>query len=143
MPDMNDDKGFLGIGWCFPPEFHRYGEQTGVKLVAEAEDIRESLTILLSTRPGERIMQPGYGCGLHDMVFEALNETSITEIRDLIERAVLFYEPRINLEAIAVSMHEAIEGRLDIQLDYTIRMTNTRSNLVYPFYFLEATHARS
>ena len=55
------DKRFLGTGWAFPPEFHRYGEQAGVKLVSEEEDIRESLGILLSTRPGERIMQPGYG----------------------------------------------------------------------------------
>ena len=77
------------------------------------------------------------------MVFETINESSITEIRDLIERAVLFYEPRISLEAIEVLMDDPAEGRLDIRLEYSIRMTNTRSNLVYPFYFLEASHVRT
>ena len=50
------DKAFLGVGWSFPPEFHRHGDSLAVKMVAEEDDIRESLTILLSTRPGERIM---------------------------------------------------------------------------------------
>ena len=142
MAETEQDKQFLGVGWGFPPQFQRQGEQTGVNMVAEDEDIRESLLILLSTRPGERIMQPGYGCGLHTMVFETVNESSVTEIRDLIERAILFYEPRINLEGIEVEMEEAYEGRLDIRIDYTIRLTNTRSNMVYPFYFIEGTHVR-
>ena len=111
-------------------------------MVAEEEDIRESLMILLSTRPGERIMQPAYGCGLHAMVFETVNESTVTEIRDLIERAILFYEPRINLEGVEVEMEDVYEGRLDIRIDYTIRQTNTRSNMVYPFYFIEGTHVR-
>lgn len=142
MADAEIDKKFLGVGWGFPPQFQRQAGQTEVKMVAEEEDIRESLMILLSTRPGERIMQPAYGCGLHSMVFETVNETTVTEIRDLIERAILFYEPRINLEAVEVEMEDVYEGRLDIRLDYTVRQTNTRSNMVYPFYFLEGTHVR-
>jgi phage baseplate assembly protein W len=143
MAETEQDKQFLGVGWSFPPQFQRQAEQTGIVMVAEDEDIRESLVILLSTRPGERVMQPGYGCGLHSMVFETVNESTVTEIRDLIERAILFYEPRINLEAIEVEMENAFEGRLDIRIDYTIRQTNTRSNMVYPFYFIEGTHVRT
>ena len=142
MADTEQDKRFLGVGWGFPPQFQRQVDQTEVKMVAEDEDIRESLMILLSTRPGERIMQPGYGCGLHSMVFETVNESTVTEIRDLIERAILFYEPRIDLQGIEVEMENAYEGRLDIRIDYSIRQTNTRSNMVYPFYFLEGTHVR-
>ncbi|MEN8178874.1 MAG: GPW/gp25 family protein [Pseudomonadota bacterium] len=142
MSETDTDKRFLGVGWSFPPEFHKYGDKTGVKMVAEEEDIQESLTILLSTRPGERIMQPAYGCGLHDMVFENINETTVTEIRDVIERAILFYEHRINLEGIELDTENVYEGRIDIQLDYTIRKTNTRSNVVYPFYFIEGSHVR-
>lgn len=142
MADADSDKRFLGVGWSFPPEFHKQGGTMDVKMVAEEEDIQESLAILLSTRPGERIMHPGYGCGLHDMVFETINETTITEIRDVIERAVLFYEPRINLEAIEVGVEDVYNGRIDIQLNYTIRKTNTRSNVVYPFYFIEGSHVR-
>lgn len=142
MAARDIDKRFLGVGWSFPPQFHNQGGTTDVKMVAEEEDIQESLAILLSTRPGERIMQPGYGCGLHDMVFEIINETTITEIRDVIERAILFYEPRINLEAIEVGTENVYEGRIDIQLDYAMRKTNTRSNVVYPFYFIEGSHVR-
>ena len=142
MADAELDKRFLGVGWSFPPEFHRHGDRLILKRVAEEEDIKESLTILLSTRPGERIMQPSYGCGLHGMVFENINESSITEITDLIERAVLFFEPRINLEGIEVDADNVYAGRIDIHLTYTIRRTNTRSNMVYPFYFIEGSHVR-
>ena len=136
------DKSFLGIGWSFPPEFHRYADTLGVKMVAEEEDIGESLRILLATRPGERIMQPDFGCRLHAMVFETVEESTITELKDIIERAVLFFEPRITLEGIEIDTEDAVEGRLKIQLNYTGRKTNTRSNIVYPFYFLEGTQVR-
>jgi phage baseplate assembly protein W len=136
------DKSFLGIGWSFPPEFHKYADAFGVKMVAEEEDISESLRILLSTRPGERVMQPSYGCGLQAMVFETINESTITEIKDIIERAVLFFEPRITLEDIDVSTEDLLEGKLNIQLNYSVRKTNTRSNIVYPFYHLEGSQVR-
>ena len=133
------DKAFLGIGWSFPPEFHKYADAFGVKMVEEEEDIKESLRILLSTRPGERVMQPSFGCGLRAKVFDTINESTITEIKDIIERAILFFEPRITLEDIDVATEDALEGRLNIQLNYRVRKTNTRSNIVYPFYHLEGS----
>ena len=136
------DKSFLGAGWSFPPEFHKHANAIGVKMVAEEEDIAESLRILLMTVPGERVMQPTYGCGLHAMVFENINESTITELKDIIERAVLFFEPRITLESVDVDTAESLEGRLKIQLNYTVRKTNTRSNIVYPFYYLEGSQVR-
>jgi len=142
MTDTEIDKAFLGVGWSFPPEFHKHADRLGVQMVAEEEDIRQSLSILLSTRPGERVMQPAYGCGLHAMVFETINESSITEIRDVIERAVLFFEPRITLESIDVNTENIYDGKLLLQLNYTVRRTNTRSNVVYPFYYIEGSQVR-
>jgi hypothetical protein len=136
------DNSFLGIGWSFPPEFHKHADALELKMVAEEEDIAESLMILLSTRPGERIMQPDYGCELHTMVFETIDESTVTELKDIIERAVLFYEPRITLENIDVNTEDELEGRLKLQLNYTVRKTNTRSNIVYPFYYLEGSQVR-
>lgn len=136
------DKRFLGRGWSFPPEFQRQVDALGVKMVEEEEDIRESLRILISTRPGERVMQPAYGCGLHAMVFETINQSSVTEIKDIVERAVLFFEPRITLESIDIDTDDALEGRIKIQLNYRVRKTNTRSNFVYPFYYLEGSQVR-
>jgi len=140
MADIDTDKAFLGIGWSFPPEFHKHADALGVKMVEEEDDIRESLMILLATRQGERVMQPAYGCGLDAMVFEIINESTITEIKDVIERAVLFFESRITLHSIDVNTEDAYEGKLKFQLNYTIRRTNTRSNVVYPFYFIEGSH---
>lgn len=136
------DKAFLGIGWGFPPEFHKRADALGVKMVAEEEDIGESLRILLSTNPGERVMQPSYGCGLKAMVFATINESTITELKDIIERAVLFFESRITLEDIDVNTEGALDGILKIQLNYSVRKTNTRSNIVYPFYFREGSQVR-
>lgn len=143
MADVNDiDKAFIGVGWSFPPEFHRHADALGVKTVAAESDIEESLRILLSTRPGERVMQPSYGCGLHAMVFETINLTTITELKDLIERAVLFFEPRITLEGIDINTEDVLDGVLKIRLDYTVRKTNSRSNIVYPFYYLEGSQVQ-
>jgi len=135
---MPEQKAFLGRGWAFPPEFHRRDRR--VRTVDEEEDVRQALHILLSTAPGERVMRPTYGCGLRTMVFEVLNETTRTEIRDLVEQAVLFFEPRVTLNRVDVEFADELEGRLDIVLDYTIRETNTRANMVYPFYLLEGTN---
>lgn len=138
MDDTGGDKSFLGTGWGFPPEFSRRGKE--VRLVSADDDIRESLRILLSTSPGERVMYPEYGCGLRAMVFGNIDSSTITGIKDLIESAVLFFEPRITLDNIEVDTGELYQGILRISLEYTIRTTNTRSNMVYPFYILEGTN---
>lgn len=134
---MDTDKSFLGSGWGFPPEFHK--KSGAVRMVSGEEDIDESLRILLATVPKERVMQPAYGCGLKAQVFENINESTLTLMRDAIQRAVLFFEPRIDLEDIEINEERAGDGILYIKLHYTVRTTNSRSNLVYPFYFREAT----
>jgi phage baseplate assembly protein W len=134
---MSIDTTFLGTGWSFPPQFdlrHR-----GAVTVSEEEDIEQSLVILLSTTPGERVMQPSYGCGLKRMVFEHINESAITEIKDLIEKAVLFFEVRITLNVVQVDSAEMFEGLLRIRLDYTVRTTNARANMVFPLYITEGS----
>ena len=142
MAEMEIDKAFLGTGWSFPTQFHKQGGKVNLKMVSAEDDVRESLNILLSTMPGERTMQPAYGCRLKAMLFEDINESTVTEIKDLIERAILFFEPRITLDGIDVEADDLYEGRIDIKLSYTIRTTNTRSNVVYPFYFLEGSQVR-
>jgi phage baseplate assembly protein W len=134
---MPVDKSFLGTGWAFPPEFNKTSKE--VKIVSEDNDIKESLYILMSTSPGERTMQPTYGCELRSIVFEVLTESTITEIKDITERAILFFEPRIDLNFIDIDTDESGQGILNILVDYTVRATNSRSNMVYPFYFQEGT----
>src|SRR5688572_33308782 len=103
---------FLGTGWSFPPTFNF--ETKGIELVKDIEDINQSLNILLSTSLGERVMQPRYGCNLHDYLFEPLSSDVIGYIQDLVENAILIYEPRILAERVTVTSADSfdiIEGR--------------------------------
>lgn len=134
---MPNDNAFLGRGWSFPPTFD--AGHKNIAMVDADQDIKESLGILLSTHPGERVMAPEYGCAIKSMVFDQIDLTTLTEIKSLIEHAVLFYEPRITLEQININTDHASEGRLLIALDYTVITTNSRSNMVYPFYLMEGT----
>jgi len=136
------DKSFLGRGWAFPPQFNRTGS---VRLVTAEEDIRESLHILLSTNPGERIMQATYGCDLKSQMFEEINESTMAVIIDLIKRAILFFEPRISVERIDINTRneeDLLNGLVRINIVYIVRSTNNRYNIVYPFYFTEGTNVQ-
>jgi phage baseplate assembly protein W len=134
---MNHKKTFLGIGWKFPPEFDR--RTKSVTLVSEEQDIKESLYILLSTRPGERVLQPDYGCDLSILNFENVNEGVVNRAREIVHNAVLHYEPRIILEDVVISTDQMYDGILNISMEYKIRRTNKRNNIVYPYYLLEGT----
>lgn len=134
---MSIDTQFLGTGWGFPPAFDPRTREA--VMVTQQQDVEESLRILLSTSPGERVMHPTYGCGLQRMVFENIDESRLTEIRSLVERAVLFFEPRVVLHEVKIDTEELFAGILRLRLDYSIRTTNTRHNLVYPLYLAEGT----
>lgn len=133
---MAEDRSFLGTGWGFPTSFSRGSKS--VVMTSDEEDIRASLAILLSTRVGERVMQPTYGCNLDRMLFEPLDTGLKVYMRDLIRTAILYFEPRIILDDISLELQQN-EGRVDIDLDYRIAATNTRHNFVYPFYLEEGT----
>ncbi|NYG35397.1 GPW/gp25 family protein [Sphaerotilus montanus] len=138
---MVKESQLLGTGWAFPPSFDWRSKEA--VLVSQVDDIEQSLHILLSTVPGERVMQPSYGCGIKRMVFETVNDSSITEIKDIISKAILFFEVRITLHEIDIDLSDFDQlGVLRLKLDYTVRTTNTRTNLVYPLYLREGTHVR-
>ena len=126
------DKSFLGTGWSFPPTFSRTNH--AVVMVKDDVDIRESLWILFSTSLGERIMLSTYGNQLWKMVFRGITTTLITQMQDLVAQAILYWEPRINVDLVRIDTDDSVNGLLLISVDYTVRKTNVRSNLVYPFY---------
>jgi phage baseplate assembly protein W len=138
-PRPTDPQSFLGTGWGFPPTFTR--QSRGVIMVRDEEDIRESLWILFSTSPGERLMVPEYGCQLREMIFQALTTSLLTQLKDMVSRAILDWEPRITVEDVNVAADPEVAGLVTIDVSYTVRTTNTRSNFVYPFSLNEATIA--
>ncbi len=136
---MATKKAYLGTGWSFPPDFDKEGNT--VTMVSAEKDIGQSLEILLSTSLGERVMQPDYGCNLKDYQFESMDNSLIGFLKDLVERAILFYEPRIKLQKVDITEAESfelIQGMLRITVHYEIEGTNTRYNYVYDFYLREA-----
>jgi len=128
---------YLGKGWDFPPTFNDVvGE---VRMITAIEDIEKSLRTIVSTRRGERVMRPKFGCDLGDKVFENLNSTQLNDIRKRIEEAILLYEPRIDIKKLELNTENVLEGKLMILLIYVVRATNTRRNIVFPYYITEAT----
>lgn len=134
----NDDENtFLGEGWSFPPHFDK---TTGtLTTTVGVVDINQSLEILLSTRLGERIMVPNYGCNLEEMIFQSLDVTLKTYIKDLITTAILYHEPRIDVVTIELDTTNELEGEILIRIEYLIRNTNSRANMVFPFYKVEGS----
>lgn len=128
-------KDFLGRGWAMPVDLD---PRTGlVASVAFEEDIRQSILIILETSPGERVMRPNFGCGIHDLVFSAVDSTAIQRIRSDVEEAMRRCEARIEVLGVTVDEAATSEGKLLIQLEYRVRKTNQVGNLVFPFYFRE------
>lgn len=136
MADKNES--FLGRGWSFPPAFN-YDMGT-LETVIDEDDIKQSLEIILGTIPGERVMFPTFGCAIRKFVFESNDPTQISMLKDAIYDAILFNEPRIKLEKIEIEDDTQRFGLMHIKVFYTIIITNTRSNVVFPFYFKEGTN---
>ena len=136
---MNSN-AYIGTGWKFPPVFSKAGYSA--EMVSGNEDIRESLYILLFTIPGERIMLPEYGAGLNELLYENLNNTLLHRIREQIRLAILYYEPRITVDDLAVTRDNDTEGKVWVEITYTVSASNERANIVYPFYLREGTLVR-
>lgn len=132
---MANEKAFLGRGWSFPPVFDKFGKEV-IMLEAE-ESIRSSMRLLLSTELGERVMQPFFGWKRDRWLFESMTTTAATAMEKEIETALLMYEPRVNLNEVRILPDEIAAGKISILVDYTVRSTNKRNNLVFPFYLTE------
>lgn len=125
---------FLGTGWAFPLQVNALGQ---VGMSQYEQDIKEAIWIILSTRKGERIMRPDFGCGIHDFVFAVMNTSTLTLVETSVREALTLWEPRIDLTGVSVSNEKIQEGKLVIDIEYRVRTTNNRFNLVYPFYLKE------
>jgi Bacteriophage baseplate protein W len=141
VPRQEAEESFLGRGWAFPV---RADASRDLVLVAYEDDIRESIRIILGTSRGERVMRPDFGAGLHALVFEPLDTTTIALVKHHVEEALITWEPRIELLGVRVRADRATGiGRLDVEIDYRVRATNIFYNLVYPFYLLEGDRTQS
>ena len=125
-------ENFLGRGLQFPLKID---PQTGALVSASGEEkIRTAVLTILSTALGERVMRPDFGSDLHNQVFASLNAATLGALAFSVRQALVTWEPRIKVQDVQVSDTQAAEGIVSISVDYIVRATNTRFNLVYPFY---------
>lgn len=123
--------GFLGRGWAWPPSFDA---TTGeVEMLAGEADIRNSLELLLATRPGERALAPLYGGNMEDVLFEPMDLGTQTLMRNRLVERMRLNEPRVVVEEVRFEQ-DHLEGMLVVHLTYRVIATHHRYNLVYPFY---------
>jgi uncharacterized protein len=133
VPD--DRRDFLGTGWRFPLSVNPSG---GLSWSSGERDIAESIWIVLSTAPGERVMEPEFGCGAHQLLFDNGTAATRAEIAHHVTVALVRYEPRIDV--LDVQVEDAGASDIDallVSVDYRIRANNALNNLVYPLYVTE------
>jgi hypothetical protein len=125
---MTDD--FIGRGFPFPL---RIDERGSMALVGGIEELERSMTVVISTAPGERPFRPRFGCRIWELMFEPINEATMGLMEMYVEEALRMWEPRVDIEEILVEPAD-VEGAVMISVSYVVRATNDRRNLVYPFY---------
>jgi uncharacterized protein len=126
-------KEIIGRGWNFPPSLDPQG---GVALTTERNEIDQSIFIILSTSPGQRVMRPAFGCRLHELIFAPNNSYTAAQARRYVEDALGMWEPRFNVANINVFPDPEEGSRMIIEIDYEIKATRDRRSLVYPFYLI-------
>ena len=131
---MNKTREFLGVGWKFPLQVTARG---GIADARFEQRIEEFIYLILSTAPGERVMLPKFGCGIHDLVFAPNNTATLALVVDQVRKALVAFEPRIDVLTIHADTAPEQPNLLLIRIDYRIRSNNALGNLVYPFYINE------
>lgn len=124
------DADFLGKGWKYP-----ISNENAKIISSEGYDsIKESIMIILGTSKGERVMRPDFGCGINELVFAPNNTSTATLIIFYIKEALLKWEPRIEVLKVNAEPDETEQSKLIITIEYMVKTSNTKQNLVYPFY---------
>lgn len=136
---MSTDEGFLGTGFKYwlDGDSGRLGVDLEGQRIAEASDeanVRQSIWLILGTAPGERVMRPTFGCGIHDLVFGTPNAGMLGNVIREVRVAITLWEPRVDVLDVNAFVDPREHNRLLIDIRVRIRATNSRVNLVYPFY---------
>jgi uncharacterized protein len=127
-------KPFLGVGWDFPVNVQKEGENKGKIRLAEYEkSVRQAIWIILGTAKGERVMRPEFGCGIYDLVFEVNSASTAGRVAQSVRDALREFEPRIEVLDVQAQPQNSGELLL-ISIDYEVCATNNVFNMVYPFY---------
>jgi phage baseplate assembly protein W len=136
--EVDVDHDLVGAGWAFPLRTDATGS---IALVTREREIEEAIRLILATSPGERPMRPEFGCRIHDHVFGPANATTAGQIAYDVRAALERWEPRIDVDDVAISFEAADAGTLYIDVRYTISGVIDPRSLVFPFYVIPETES--
>lgn len=128
-----DPSDFIGRGISFPLRVDQAGSIATSQGVG---DIDSSIRMVLTTAPGERLMRPHFGCKIWELLFEPINANTLGLMSEAVREAVSRWEPRVVLDDVRLDASGHDNGEVQIHVDYTVRATNDKRNLVYPFYVI-------
>jgi len=124
---------FVGTTIAFPLGV----DQTGsIAMVTGHDAIERSVTMVLSTAPGERVMRPEFGCAIWNLLFDPVNDNTLGLMAQSVRQALAQWEPRIDVSTVTALPDPDDHSLVLIEIDYRIKATNDRRNLVYPFYVI-------
>jgi Bacteriophage baseplate protein W len=124
---------YIGRGWRFPMTTDASGS---IALNSDDAEIEQAIRLILTTAPGERPMRPRFGCGIHDFVFAPANATTAGRLAVEVKRALAFWEPRIEVRGVDVSVDAYARNTLYINIQYEKKGSYDPRNLVFPFYLI-------
>lgn len=136
MAAQGNKRAFLGVGWRFPLQVTPGG---AIASAGYEQRVEESIYLILATAKGERVMLPEFGCGIHDLVFAPDDPSSVALAVDAVRRALVTFEPRIDVLSVDAEIGEEQPNLLLIHISYRIRPTNALGNLVYPYFITEGS----
>jgi uncharacterized protein len=110
----------------FPP---RVGVDGQVQWSSGELNVRESIRIILLTKPGERLMRPDFGCGLNLYLFEPNSVSTLRLIQEEVKQAITHWEPRVTLNDVVVATNPADARAVDITIYYTLVATQGQDRL--------------
>jgi phage baseplate assembly protein W len=122
----------VGRGWAFPLSV----DGSGSIALTDGTDVAAAIRMVIMTAPGERPMRPEFGCAIWDHVYASINSATLGQMAHAVRSALARWEPRIDVDQVVVSPDPTRDAAVTISVDYRLRSSNDRRNLVFPFYVI-------
>lgn len=122
LPDLEDQEAYAGL---------TVSPHGRIGIVSEGDSVRQAILLLISTRPGERVMRPDYGCDLFRLAFTPNDDTTAGLAMHYVRQALNRWEPRIDVLRLDAERNKEHPSRLDLTLEYRLRATQLQDRLTF------------
>ena len=127
------DVSFIGRGISWPMGVDHTGS---LRMSEGPADLDRSIRVVIATAPGERVMRPEFGCRVWELLFEPVTPNLLGQMAQAVRDALAQWEPRATIEDVVVHQDDDDHALVHIGVQYVVKATNDKRNLVYPFYVI-------